>query len=112
FKAAGEVQIATDDGSAGKCGFITQLLEQPERFSQIYCCGPENMMKKVLDCVDPSMSQFSLHRYIKCGIGICGACCLDGLRVCRDGPVFSGDILKTSEFGMHKRNACGQKIRV
>jgi dihydroorotate dehydrogenase electron transfer subunit len=48
---------------------------------------------------------FSLHRYIKCGIGVCGACCIDpgGYRVCRDGPVFCGVELVDSEFGMYKR---------
>jgi dihydroorotate dehydrogenase electron transfer subunit len=115
FAAAGELRVATDDGSAGKRGFVSRLLEHPEspeRFDQIYCCGPEVMMKKVLDIADPSGVQFSLHRYIKCGIGICGACCIDGLRVCRDGPVFSGDVLKKSEFGVYTRNASGQRVRV
>ena len=70
------------------------------------------MMKKVLDMVAPSKAQFSLHRYIKCGIGICGACCVDGLRVCKDGPVFSGDVLKMTEFGTYRRNECGERVKV
>jgi dihydroorotate dehydrogenase electron transfer subunit len=112
FEAVGEVRIATDDGSEGERGFVTGLLEAPERYSQIYCCGPEVMMKKVLDDVAPSKAQFSLHRYIKCGIGICGACCIDGLRVCRDGPVFSGEVLKNTEFGVYRRNECGERVKV
>ncbi len=112
FGATGNVQVATDDGSEGIHGFVTQLIKEPDRYSQIYCCGPEIMMKKVLDTVAPSKSQFSLHRYIKCGIGICGACCIDGLRVCRDGPVFSGKVLKKSEFGVYRRNECGERVRV
>lgn len=112
FEAVGEVRIATDDGSEGKYGYVTQLIEEPESYDQMYCCGPEIMMKKVLDKVDPSKAQFSLHRYIKCGIGICGACCVDGLRVCRDGPVFSGDVLKKTEFGVYRRNECGGRVRV
>jgi dihydroorotate dehydrogenase electron transfer subunit len=112
LEAAGDVRVATDDGSEGIHGFVTQLIEEPDRHSQIYCCGPEIMMKKVLDKVTPSKAQFSLHRYIKCGIGICGACCIDGLRVCRDGPVFSGEVLKKSEFGVYRRNECGQRMRV
>jgi dihydroorotate dehydrogenase electron transfer subunit len=57
---------------------------------------------------------FSLHRYMKCGIGVCGSCCMDprGLRVCRDGPVFSGDLLLESEFGKHMRDASGRKRKV
>ncbi len=112
FEAVGDVRVATDDGSEGMHGFVTQLIEEPDRYSQIYCCGPEIMMKKVLDKVTPSKAQFSLHRYIKCGIGICGACCIDGLRVCRDGPVFSGDALEKSEFGVYGRNECGERVRV
>ncbi len=112
FEASGEVRIATDDGSEGEHGFVTQLLDDEKNYSQIYCCGPEIMMKKALDKVAPSKAQFSLHRYIKCGIGICGACCIDGLRVCRDGPVFSGNVLKKSEFGFYKRNESGGKIKL
>ncbi|MGB8216120.1 MAG: dihydroorotate dehydrogenase electron transfer subunit [Candidatus Methanoperedens sp.] len=112
FEAAGEMCIATDDGSEGLHGYVTQLLDDKKKFSQIYCCGPEIMMKKVLDKVAPSKAQFSLHRYIKCGIGICGACCVDGLRVCKDGPVFSGDVLKKTEFGVYRRNECGERVRV
>jgi dihydroorotate dehydrogenase electron transfer subunit len=96
------VQIATDDGSEGKYGYVTQLIEEPESHDRIYCCGPEIMMKKVLDKVDSSKAQFSLHRYIKYGIGRCGACCVDGLRVCRDRHAFSGDVLKKTGFGVYR----------
>jgi len=112
FEKAGAVLVATDDGSEGIHGYVTQLIDNNESYSQTYCCGPEIMMKKILDKVSPSKSQFSLHRYIKCGLGICGACCVDGLRVCMDGPVFSGDILKKSEFGIYRRNECGERVRV
>ncbi|MCX9084391.1 MAG: dihydroorotate dehydrogenase electron transfer subunit [Candidatus Methanoperedens sp.] len=112
FERAGDVIIATDDGSEGIKGYVTQLIDNTEYFSQIYCCGPEIMMKKVLDKILPSKAQFSLHRYIKCGLGICGACCMDGLRVCMDGPVFSGEALKKSEFGIYRRNECGERVKV
>ncbi|HEY9204419.1 MAG TPA: dihydroorotate dehydrogenase electron transfer subunit [Candidatus Methanoperedens sp.] len=112
FEAAGELKVATDDGSEGEHGYVTGLLGDGRKYSQIYCCGPEIMMKKVLEKVTPSRAQFSLHRYIKCGIGICGACCIDGLRVCKDGPVFSGDVLKKSEFGAYRRDECGQRVKV
>ena len=112
FESVGELKVATDDGSEGEHGYVTELLEAQENHDQIYCCGPEIMMKKVLDIVEPSRTQLSLHRYIKCGIGICGACCVDGLRVCRDGPVFSGDVLKKTEFGVFRRNECGERVRV
>jgi len=97
----GKVMIATEDGSAGIKGMVTDLLDELtlEDFDRIYCCGPERMMYAVFERVCKAdmlnHSEFSLHRYIKCGLGICGACCIDpeGLRVCRDGPVFSGDTL-------------------
>jgi len=111
FEAAGNVMVATDDGTAGKHGYVTQLIDGKD-YDQIYCCGPEIMMKKVQDKVQPEKSQFSLHRYIKCGLGICGACCVDGLRVCKDGPVFTGEVLKKSEFGSYRRNECGEKVKV
>ncbi len=112
FEAAGPVMVATDDGSVGKHGFVTQLIPEQENYDQIYCCGPEIMMKKVLDKVEPGKAQFSLHRYIKCGLGICGACCVDGLRVCKDGPVFGGEVLRKSEFGIYRRNECGERVRI
>lgn len=58
--------------------------------------------------------QFSLHRYMKCGVGICGSCCIDptGLRVCRDGPVFTGDVIIDSEFGSYARDASGRRKSV
>lgn len=114
FKATGEVLIATDDGSEGVKGYVTGLLDDVDvdKFDNIYCCGPEPMMTKVLDRIDPKKAQFSLHRYFKCGIGVCGACCIDGLRVCRDGPVFSGNVLKDTEFGKYKRDGCGCKVKV
>jgi dihydroorotate dehydrogenase electron transfer subunit len=112
FEAVGEVRVATDDGTEGKHGYVTQLLGHEKKYDQIYCCGPEIMMKKVLDKVTPSKAQFSLHRYIKCGLGICGACCVDGLRVCKDGPVFSGDVINKTEFGVYRRNECGERVRV
>ncbi len=112
FEAVGEVRVATDDGSEGKHGYVTQLLDDLKNYNQVYCCGPEPMMKKVLDKVTPSKTQFSLHRYIKCGLGICGACCVDGLRVCKDGPVFAGDVLKRTEFGVYRRNECGERVKI
>ncbi len=118
FSKCGALSIATDDGSKGHHGFITGAMDMFNLagFDQFYICGPELMMKSVLDILQAAgleaMAQLSLHRYFKCGIGVCGACTIDpsGLRVCRDGPVFSGDLLTTSEFGKYHRDATGKKI--
>jgi len=120
FRKAGKTTIATDDGSYGHKGFVTDLLKDIDlnTFTQIYCCGPEKMMCRVLGILAErkaaNYSQFSLQRYLKCGIGVCGSCCMDpaGLRVCRDGPVFTGDLLLDSEFGKYARDACGRRINI
>jgi len=96
----------TDDGSFGKhcyaCDALAGVLEG-DKFDLVLTCGPERLMKRVVDiCLNNKMRcQASLERYMKCGIGICGSCALDpsGLCVCKDGPVFTAEQLKGSEFG-------------
>jgi len=112
-----DVLIATDDGSLGHHGFVTALMDDLNlaNYDRIAVCGPEVMMRSVLTKVSEKglahKTEFSLHRYMKCGVGVCGSCCTDpsGLRVGRDGPVFPGDILLKSEFGHYMRDASGRK---
>lgn len=116
--AGGEVLIATDDGTAGTKGFTTDVLGEvlkEKSFDQCFACGPETMMVKVLTQTKEKKipTQVSLHRYFKCGIGICGQCAIDGtgLRVCKEGPTFRDvEIEKSVEFGRYWRNAAGEKI--
>ena len=58
-----------------------------------------------------SKIQASINRYIKCGMGVCGSCCLDpeGIRVCVEGPVIRADRLLESEFGRYRRGPSGLK---
>jgi dihydroorotate dehydrogenase electron transfer subunit len=115
-----DVQIATDDGSMGQQGFVTLLMDDLNlgAYDRIAVCGPEVMMRAVLAKVEEKgishKTEFSLHRYMKCGVGVCGSCCIDpsGLRVCRHGPVFSGDKLLKSEFGHYMRDASGRKKNI
>lgn len=115
-----DVLIATDDGSLGCKGFVTALMNDLNlaSYDRIAVCGPEVMMRSVLTRVAEKglerKAEFSLHRYMKCGVGVCGSCCTDpsGLRVCRDGPVFPGDILIKSEFGHYMRDASGRKKNI
>lgn len=115
-----DVMIATDDGSLGVQGFVTVLMGDLNlgAYDRIAVCGPEVMMRAVLTKVEEKgiahKTEFSLHRYMKCGVGVCGSCCIDpsGLRVCRDGPVFSGDLLLKSEFGHYMRDASGRKMNI
>lgn len=120
FARKTRVMVATDDGSSGHHGPVTGLMKDVPlaEYGQVCVCGPERMLHAVLLALDAagtaSRSYFSLHRYMKCGIGICGSCCIDpdGRRVCRDGPVFSGDTLLASELGKYSRDASGRKIPV
>ncbi len=115
-----DVLISTDDGSLGVHGYVTTLMDDLNLgvYDRIAVCGPEVMMRAVLTYVEEKgiahKTEFSLHRYMKCGVGVCGSCCIDpsGLRVCRDGPVFSGDLLLKSEFGHYMRDASGRKKNI
>ena len=114
-----KTHIATDDGSLGAKGFATDVLKEMleyENVDAVYTCGPEIMMKKIYDRVesDKVYLECSLERYMKCGFGICGQCCLDptGERVCKEGPVFDKDRLsKIEEFGKYHRDATGRKVQ-
>ena len=116
--ASGEVHIATDDGSRGYHGFVPALAEkllERERFQQIITCGPERMMKAVVDSARTRAIpvQASVERYMKCGIGICDACVLDRSLVCFDGPIFSAEQLEASEdFGRYRRDKSGRRVSV
>jgi len=110
-----DVHLATDDGSIGCKGYCTNVMADKllnHKVDAVYTCGPELMIEKVarmakeadVDC------QVCLERYMKCGFGVCGQCCMDdsGLRICKDGPVIDGlTALKMSEFGKYTRTASG-----
>ena len=114
-KRAGQVHLATDDGSAGHHGFVTDVaarLLDGGGFDMVLTCGPEVMMKKVVDAANERSVrvQASLERYMKCGIGICDACALDDRIVCVDGPVFWGEgLAKSNDFGRWRRDICGRR---
>ncbi len=109
--------ICTDDGSCGEKGFTTDILKKiikNEDFSGIYICGPEIMMKKIIETHTNIPIQASLERYMKCGFGICGQCTIgNGLRVCKEGPIFDGKTLrKIDDFGKYKKDCSGKKIPI
>lgn len=114
FAVCKEVFVTTDDGSRGKKGTVmaeAEWLVESRKFDCVYACGPERMMHAVaLLCRKHGVQcQVSLERYMKCGMGVCGSCAINGRLVCTDGPVFSGeDALAMSEFGGPQRDAGGK----
>lgn len=121
FKDSNATLICTtDDGSLGRKGFTTDalkdVLENDKTVDMIYTCGPEIMMKKVIELADTYNvnCQASLERYMKCGFGICGQCCVDdtGVRICKEGPVFDKEFIKkyVLEFGKYHRDGTGKKL--
>lgn len=112
------VIYVTEDGSIGKKGTVVEVAEEileQRNFSMVYGCGPEPMLYKLLYlCKKYGVKcQFSLERYMKCGIGLCGSCELDGYIVCREGPVFNGEILEClASFGKTKRDEYGKLVPI
>ncbi len=112
-KNSHKVIVTTEDGSYGEKGLVTDLVEkftQETNFDAVYTCGPELMMYKTVQIANSKQifSQASLERMMKCGVGICGSCCIGKDLVCRDGTVFEGSyLLKNKEFGHTYRNKAG-----
>lgn len=119
-KAGAEVMVSTDDGSAGSRGFVTGLLQSlldKKKVGKICTCGPEIMMKKVLDLSGQHKipCELSLERYMKCGIGVCGQCAVDplGIRMCKEGPVIKKELAKKiTEFGKYRRDSSGKRVPI
>ena len=102
-----ESLVATDDGSAGYHGFVTNCLAEwlgrsrlDSNSTIIYCCGPEPMLARVSEIAkDKNIDcQLSLERRMACGIGLCQSCAVECKvsssnetiykMCCKDGPVF------------------------
>jgi dihydroorotate dehydrogenase electron transfer subunit len=83
-------------------------------FDIIYACGPEKMMFQIYKIAKENSIpvQFSLERIMKCGIAICGSCCIQDLVLCRDGPVLDDNMLSriSNEFGKFERDKTGALV--
>ncbi len=117
-KLGANVHYCTDDGSFGFKGFATDCtisLLEDSTYDYAFVCGPEIMMKGIFDILEDAKipAQYSLERYMKCALGVCGQCCVDseGWRICVEGPVFENEkISKITEFGKYRRDASGVKF--
>ncbi len=109
-------QLATDDGSLGHHGFVTELLGglpmPPD--TTLCACGPELMLvgvRRMATKLELPV-QLSMERYMKCGLGICGQCCMDGsgVRCCVEGPVLDDALLAgITELGQAHRDGTGRR---
>jgi dihydroorotate dehydrogenase electron transfer subunit len=104
FRAAGvAVELATDDGSAGRFGYVTALLHERlsrgERPTKLVGCGPQPMLASLARLAERYAvpCDLSLENHMACGFGACFSCVapirqvdgtMDLKRVCVEGPVF------------------------
>lgn len=109
FRVPGlNLKIATDDGSYGHHGFVTDLLREQLSAQlpdvRVYCCGPEPMMKAVAEICERATVPcwLSLETPMACGFGACFSCVTkvreadgswDYRRTCVEGPVFPAEKL-------------------
>lgn len=103
FKAFGcTVKLATDDGSLGFKGRVTELLNivlEQTKIGSLFSCGPHPMLKAVTQIAHKHKipAQLSLEEHMACGMGACLGCVVAtkaGYKtVCKDGPVFSSEEL-------------------
>ncbi|MBN1952460.1 MAG: dihydroorotate dehydrogenase electron transfer subunit [Bacteroidales bacterium] len=104
FRAIGEVNISTEDGSVGTKGFVTRnplLSDDSAQYDMIYTCGPEVMMKAIAKRASAlnSPCEVSLENLMGCGIGACLCCIVDtkdrgNVNTCTEGPIFNPELLK------------------
>lgn len=98
-----DVRLATDDGSQGHPGFVTEvlaeLLASDDPPGEVYCCGPEPMMHAVSRQLQAAgvPGWLSLETPMACGFGACFSCVArirqpdgtwDYRRTCIEGPIF------------------------
>jgi len=110
--AEAELIIATEDGTAGKKGMITEIVSEfTGRADQIFACGPMPMYRDMADKYHQLLKdkpvQISLEMRMGCGVGVCYGCTVKtktGLKqVCRDGPVFDLEDILWDELGCYSK---------
>lgn len=106
FAAIGlDPRICTDDGSAGRTGLVTDLLEDAlvdGAPATVYACGPIPMLRAVARVARKHNrpSQVSFEARMACGVGACLSCVIPTIagyqRVCTEGPAFDGETVDWS----------------
>jgi dihydroorotate dehydrogenase electron transfer subunit len=105
-----QISIATDDGTSGHPGFVTDLLEDhldgnKKETPSVFACGPAPMLKTIAALTQSRgiPCQVSLESLMACGVGACQGCAVRAasaeerayLHVCEDGPVFHSECMMT-----------------
>jgi dihydroorotate dehydrogenase electron transfer subunit len=102
---AGDVAVATDDGSAGRAGLVTDLLRERldrDPAATVFACGPPPMLEAVRAlCADRGVpAQLALESGMACGYGACFGCVVPTkagyVRLCVDGPVLDAGLLESA----------------
>lgn len=105
----GEARLATDDGSTGHHGLVTELLDAElagDGAVTVYACGPPAMLEAVRRlCVGRGVpAQLALEEAMACGFGACFGCVVPTTsgyrRICVDGPIVSATDLE-SQWSKH-----------
>ena len=96
-----DARVATDDGSVGHHGLVTELLgEEVDDSCVVYACGPPPMLEAVRAlCASVEVpAQLALESGMACGYGACFGCVVPTrngyVRLCVDGPVLDAEDLE------------------
>ena len=101
----GDVALATDDGSAGRRAYVTELLREEldeDDRATVYACGPPPMLEAVRAlCAERGVAaQLAMESGMACGFGACFGCVVPTragyVRLCVDGPVVDAAELETA----------------
>lgn len=118
-----ETDIATDDGSLGYAGPVTDLLQarmagfqEMKGRGAVCACGPSAMLQQVAAIAEAAgvVCRVSLEATMACGMGVCLGCTVPGvpgerpayLRVCTEGPVFSAETVDWNRLPGRPEAAC------
>ncbi len=119
--ASDKLYIATNDGSYGEKGFVTdvlkKLLDSGEKIDRIFAIGPAIMMKAVADLTRNYgiKTIVSLNSLMVCGMGMCGACRItvggETKFTCSDGPDFDAHLVNFDEL-MQRLNTYKEEEKI
>jgi len=110
FERIGKVEVATNDGTKGHRGFVTDLLKQwlaanaNTNDAVIVLCGPEPMVEASFKLLKPAVAPENIWAAIEyatsCGVGICGKCASpSGALTCIDGPFLQAPAFESRHPG-------------